>query len=310
MRKVLLNTLELIEHCKDKGIKFELISEKDASNYLDNNAYFFKLASYRFNYDKHKSGINVGKYINLDFAFLVDLFEIDNDMKTIILNMCLKIEQALKTEIIKFAEGIPGEDGHNIMRRYELYANSQGFDIYRSINNITSSAYTKCLVDKYSSDFPIWVYLELITFGDLINFCNFYHDQCGFSFEKDLYHSIRNIRNACAHNNCLINDLMRKSYIPNNKVKKIIYDLNIFSKDVVDKKMKNQFIHGLVCLLVAYNKLITPNLSNDDILLSLREFFLNRAVKHREWYVNNNILVTSYDFIIKLINHYCEDYQK
>ena len=45
--KPMLNLNEQINHLKNKGIKFELISEVDAKNYLKENSNYFKLTSYR-----------------------------------------------------------------------------------------------------------------------------------------------------------------------------------------------------------------------------------------------------------------------
>ena len=41
MRKK-LTVNEQIEHMKSKGIQFNIISEKDAENYLNENTYYFK----------------------------------------------------------------------------------------------------------------------------------------------------------------------------------------------------------------------------------------------------------------------------
>lgn len=69
MRKKKLTTKELIRHMKNKGITFYHISEKDANECLRSLNYYYKLASYRKNFQKDENG----KYINLDFAYLTDL---------------------------------------------------------------------------------------------------------------------------------------------------------------------------------------------------------------------------------------------
>ena len=33
---------------------------------------------------------------------------------------------------------------------------------------------TKDLIEKYYPYFPVWVFVELISFGDLLYFCSFY----------------------------------------------------------------------------------------------------------------------------------------
>lgn len=58
--KQLLNTDELIAHMKQKGIKFDIISEQDAADFLSGNNYYMKLASYRTNYSKYTMGPKTG----------------------------------------------------------------------------------------------------------------------------------------------------------------------------------------------------------------------------------------------------------
>ena len=53
--KPMLNLNEQINHLKNKGIKFELISEVDAKNYLKENSNYFKLTSYRKNFFKYEN---------------------------------------------------------------------------------------------------------------------------------------------------------------------------------------------------------------------------------------------------------------
>ena len=41
-----------VEHLKSKGVGFELFSEEDARIYLEDNNNYFKLSSFRKNYNK------------------------------------------------------------------------------------------------------------------------------------------------------------------------------------------------------------------------------------------------------------------
>jgi len=71
---------EMIDDMKEKGIKFDLISEKSTIEYLRKNNYYFKLTAYRKNFEKKN-----GSYANLDFAYLVDLATIDAHLRYLIL---------------------------------------------------------------------------------------------------------------------------------------------------------------------------------------------------------------------------------
>ena len=59
--KHILNIDEMIEHMKEKGIKFNIISENEAKKFLSESNYYMKLASYRKNYPKYQTGKKEGK---------------------------------------------------------------------------------------------------------------------------------------------------------------------------------------------------------------------------------------------------------
>ena len=58
-RKPFLSFEDQILHLKKEGITFNKVSEFDAKNYLKNNNNFFKLYSYRKNYDKYADDKNM-----------------------------------------------------------------------------------------------------------------------------------------------------------------------------------------------------------------------------------------------------------
>lgn len=87
--KPMMTSQELIDKMKnEKGIKFEYMSEEDAIIFLSERNNYFRIASYRKNYDKHISGVNIGKYIDLDFAYLSELATIDMHLRLLVIKMC------------------------------------------------------------------------------------------------------------------------------------------------------------------------------------------------------------------------------
>ncbi|MBQ3420249.1 MAG: Abi family protein, partial [Romboutsia sp.] len=64
MHKNKLSIKEQISHMKNvQGIKFNIVNESEAEEFLKNNNYYFKVKSYAKNYNKYDRGINKGKYI-------------------------------------------------------------------------------------------------------------------------------------------------------------------------------------------------------------------------------------------------------
>ena len=105
--KPMLTSEQLICHMKDKGIKFNIISESDAVNHLNSHNNYFKLSSYRKDYDKFTDGSRAGQYIGLEFAYLVELARLDTEIRRIFLQMALDIEHFLQVSLIRNSQKHP-----------------------------------------------------------------------------------------------------------------------------------------------------------------------------------------------------------
>lgn len=192
---------ELIEHMKDKGITFNYYSERNARHYLSEHTYYYKLSSYRKNYVKNRKG----KYVNLDFEYLKELSIIDMYLRKIIFSMAVDIEHALKVLLIKEVEKNKHEDGYqictNFLKKYP--------EIETKIQKNKNSSYCQDIIKKYSNGYPIWALCELISFGDLIKLYKYYFSNYGINLPLDssFLYPVRALRNATAHNNCLINNI-------------------------------------------------------------------------------------------------------
>ena len=130
---------EQIQHSKDKGILFNIMDEGSAKQYLKYNNNYYKLTSFRKNYDKHPGGENAGKYINLEFAYLVDMAIIDMRLRYRIVEMALDIEHHTKLQLLRKI-GEYDEDGYQIVRDYinsldDSHKNNFESEISRSRGN-------------------------------------------------------------------------------------------------------------------------------------------------------------------------------
>ena len=319
----MLSVDELITHMKNKGIKFEITSENEAKNYLHKNNNYFKLTSYRKNYLKITSGINSGKYENLDFAYLVELARIDVELRHLLLTMCLDIEHFLKVYLIKEIEQNKDQDGYTIVTDY-LFDSSNG-----SVKNRLSSSYSRIsgllnkykrnnnnpycggLIDKYNNELPIWAFVEIISFGDLLYFAQFISEKCNCSIPVDrgTLDRVRQIRNAAAHSNCIINDLHSEKtndgkILCNNPV----YITNFckkagISNDSMRKKLSNRRISQIVHLLYAYNIIVQSDNTRCNRLNELNGLISDRMVRHKEYFKSNLLLSSSYNFIKKISDY-------
>jgi len=104
-----------IKDMKEAGITFDIVSEIEASRYLDNKTYYFRIKAYAKNYEKYKSGEKMGLYINLDFAYLIDLSEIDALLRDLSLKMTTTLEHYLKVKLLSDFN-TTYEDGYEIIQ--------------------------------------------------------------------------------------------------------------------------------------------------------------------------------------------------
>ena len=291
--KLLKTSDELISHMKIKGIKFDIAKEEDAKVFLQNNNYYMKLASYRANYDKQKSS---DKYINLDFAYLQELSTIDMHLRYLILQMCLDVEHALKTRLLKDIEDNPEEDGYDIIRRFVT-------KYERSCQNIQkhkSSEYCRELIEKYYPYFPAWVFVELISFGDMVKLYEYYTERYpGRLKDSDLLYSIRDLRNATAHSNCLINKLQKGTNKPSVKIIKFVSNIDGIGASMRKNKLSNKFLYDFVTLLYVYNEFINADVVKEKRFKQIQQFINGRAIKNKKYFDKNECIKNSIFFCKK-----------
>lgn len=168
--KTLLNIDEQIAYLKDKGIEFEYCNEKEAREYLLYNNYYFKLTSYRKNYEKCREGENAGKYLFLDFAYLKDLAIIDMRFRKLALALSIDLEHYVKHKILRKAEEA-GEDGYKIVEEFRNSMRQDQQNYFdKEMERSKQSIYCEHLYHKYEKHMSLWGMLELIPFGRVASF--------------------------------------------------------------------------------------------------------------------------------------------
>lgn len=105
----------IIKMKAERGIHFKYTSDTEAEHYLTNVNNYLRTAAYRKNYQKYTNGINKGKYIGLDFAYLQELSTIDMHFRFIVSKMCLDIEHDLKVNLLKDVEQDNSTAGYDIV---------------------------------------------------------------------------------------------------------------------------------------------------------------------------------------------------
>lgn len=306
-----LSATELVEKMKTNGITFDIMNEDAAIEYFNTHNNYFRLASYRKNYDKYFKGDNAGKYIDLDFAYLLELSTIDMHLRFLIIKMCLDIEHSLKVSLLTDISANDKEDGYCIvkdfiaknewllkdiyLKRYSTYVG----DLINKYFSFTSDTYTLNTVDIHC---PVWAFTEIITFGEFIKFYDFYYEY--YSVNKNvigILNAVKSLRNACAHNNCIIHNLRKGSTRPPKMLSDFIISIDTISKSERQSKLKIRPLFEIVSLICLYDHVVFEPVKSHRYE-ELRELINNRMLKHADYFKNQQIITASYNFLKKVVD--------
>lgn len=158
------------------------------------------------------------------------------------------------------------------------------------------------MVIKYKDDFAIWNIVEVLSFNDFTKLYKIYYDKYKTKDSMDEYlWSVRLLRNAAAHNSCLLNSL-RTPYNykikPNKKVINYLSRMEKVSKEVRRSRMKNPVIHDFVVTLYVFNNVITSRKIKHITMEELKNIIDNRLSCNKDYFEKEQILKSNYQIII------------
>lgn len=215
-QKPLLTVPEQIEHLKFKGVTFDLCTEREAADYLEHANNYLRAASYRKLFPVRLEGPDAGKYIGLDFAALVALSSADRVLRSSLREICIDVEHFARVELINQCMA-HGEDGYAIVSDYLEHLKAvSNTRVALSLKTRSASgkypdAYSGDLIAHYSDDLgglAAWTLLEVVDFGSFADFWLFCASRWAereMLEEHYVLRSAKGLRNATAHNSCVIN---------------------------------------------------------------------------------------------------------
>lgn len=320
-----LSAHQLIQKMKnEKGITFKYTSEEEAAEYLTNINNYLRTAAYRKNYQKHAKGPNAGKYINLDFSYLKELSTIDMHFRFIISKMCLDIEHALKVKIVQDIEKDPSTDGYDIVRHF---LNHNSF-IVRKLEATSSSPFTTELIHKYFAisreynnrlqrtehhihdynNCPIWVLVELLTFGDFIRLYSFYYSKHNYPpISASIINLVKNLRNAAAHNTCILANLSSGTSQTPVEISHAVAQIADIKSGQRKKKLSCRPMLEFVCLLYTYKSVVSEKVSYHRIK-ELNHLFYVRMPEKKYFFKDNELIKSNHEFACKIIHGFFDLY--
>lgn len=296
-----LTAKEQVKHSEGKGVQFNDFSKTKAIRYLEENNNYFKLRAFRKNYIKGEDG----KYLHLDFADLVDLAIIDNRLRAILLEMAISIEHFSKVHLLKVLQKSES-NGTQVVTDYVNQLTPSIRETLKSeLDKNKNSLYCGNLYKKYLGNkihCPVWVFIEIVSFGQYLHFYEFCAKR-NQSQNKELLRRlylmrvVKDLRNACAHNNCIINDLrapLNKS--PNKEIQQVVAKLGA-SKKVRERHLKRVALYQIITTLYTHKEIVISPGVHKNIALKLRD--LNDRFYRDRDYSKNDIIKSSFNLLSK-----------
>lgn len=294
---------EQIQKLEEDGIKFNIFSKEDAYNFLSYNTYFFKLKSYLKNYERNSSGT----YTNVDFAYLVEISILDTHFRSKILDLCLSIEHQLKVMLMREISMDENEDGYKIIQK--LFEENPGME--NSIR-IKSNSATNDLINHYPDKMPVWVFLELCSYNSFIKlFTLYFKDKNKKSVNEliPLIYASKFLRNAAAHNNCLLNSL-RHPYKNKDGTFRItpvlirnVQAIESISKKSMEKNLNNHVIHDFIATIYLFKNICTSKNMYRNVMSDLSDLLHIRFLRHKEYFETDPLFTARYRFVMILFDN-------
>lgn len=147
--------------------------------------------------------------------------------------------------------------------------------IEKSIAFLNASFYSRKLVEKYGdlTTMEPWHFMEMASFGDFISFYKFIifdsaekeiierrpgsrQDATTAKFIKNLLFPTKTLRNAAAHNDCLLNSLKERMHRPVKKIRDLLIGPYGLGTTEVNRSWQTPVVHDLAALLISYDRVV------------------------------------------------------
>lgn len=299
-----LSISQQMEHLEEKGITFIECSKQQAQIYLRNMNYYYKVTSYRKNFLQYPHGIHKGKYIYLDFGHLVDLAEIDEQLREILLDIALNIEHYAKVKLLQHINDNEKEDGYTIIQ--DFFDSLDPFTedkLKKAILGKSNGLYVGDMITHYAEHYPIWVFVKIISFGSFLRLYRF----CGKHWNnKQLLSNfydlkdVKELRNAAAHSNCILNDITIKKSMHHRPNQKLLNHLKPISTTRNKNHLSKDKVRQIATLLYVSDYMITNMEVKEEINKKLK-LWTQRIYKNYDYKFNESLRAT-FDYLIDVID--------
>lgn len=283
----------LYDDMKRRGITFNDHKKKEVLEILETKNYYYKLAAFRKNFEKID-----GRYVNLDFSYLVDLAIIDMHIRNYLLEVSLSVEHFIKTEISRLLNANQKEDGYSIVQEFK---EKKTYSYNKTMRYFEKTRYQKDMYIKRKEEMSIWAFMEHTDYSSLLDLVDVYYLKNKSKTLKkasQLGGSTRNIRNACAHNSVFLIEWFNEMAILENNpagIKSLADEIGI-------EKEKYQYakVNDLIALFSLLKSYCSKEVKK-HYYQSGKEL-IERCLRKEESYINAPRLEEKFIILIQLVD--------
>ena len=120
-----------------------------------------------------------------------------------------------------------------------------------------------------------------------------------------ILYTVHNIRNAAAHNHCLLRDLRYSNDVQTEStISQYVAQVPSIKKDQRQKALCTRFQHDFVCLVYAIDNIIISDGMKEDAITDIKEFINKKSTKHKEYFSKCIPVKNAYLFCKKVVEFY------
>ena len=243
--------------------------------------------------------------------------------------MALDIEHFEKVKLLTFLKA-KNDDGYAILESYKSRLVTESnitpalpnklIELEREIDQNKSSIYCRDMITHVlpGQQMPVWVFLEVITFGrfrSFFEFCANKDNDTPLIDESYRLKMVKSIRNAAGHSNCILNDLRLATSAESNlthdlnravlrKTKLFLANGSNISHSHEPDAIQNDRLKEIITLFFVHSR----NLPSDAMRQHYKDellIFVARMNRHLDdYYKDNACIQNAFGLIKKLVENW------
>ena len=307
---------KLVDDLEKRGVKFSLCSKEKAIEYLKEGEKRKRLPLVMYCFDLNSDKALKGIFIDLDFEYLKDLYELDEEVRSCLFRILIIIEEYLITRIKKTLCVLSSERRMEIINEFlsEDYDgknnDSNKRRIHNSIANREHDPIVHAILKKNNveinqkiQNLPLDDFLELLTFGELIKFFEFYSKNYNLDDYRLSYllGDARKLRNAIAHGQLILCDLKKINKNYQSKYKLILFlKKHNLGKTSMTNKLKNPIVREITSTICIFNEFVDGENTRQFVKSIISDLFSFTLTRNKEYYDNNYLLRSTFFYFKRL----------